>query len=96
MEKGWNGNEAPSFSSKLIAKTRNLLKHLTIQPEVFPTALGTIQLEFDNSRKDHMEIEIDESDEAEVFIVKYNGAERLESISSDVKTINKKVRDFYG
>ncbi len=92
----WNGNGAPAFSSALIEKVRVLLESLDIQPEIFPTALQTIQLEFDNARHDHMEIEIGEMDEAEVFIVYYDGTEDMEMILSDSEEVNKKVRAFYG
>ena len=92
---GWNGNSATAFPSSLIERVRVLINGLRIQPEIFPTALGTIQLEYDNSRKDHMEIEINDSDTAEVFIANYNGSEHFESIPSDLDSINEKVRDFY-
>ena len=95
-KENWNGNGAPAFSSALIEKVRVLLESLDIQPEIFPTALQTIQLEFDNARHDHMEIEIGEMDEAEVFIVYYDGTEDMEMIRSDSEEVNKKVRAFYG
>ncbi len=96
FRKNWNGNGAPAFSKALIKKVRKLLDELALQPEIFPTALGTIQLEYDNSRKDHMEIEIDESDTAELFIVLFNGKEYTENILSDSRSILEKVLDFYG
>ena len=53
-----------------------------------------IQFEYDNSQKDHMEIEIGESDVAEVFIVKYNGEEAYEKIKAEAGEINKRVCVF--
>ena len=96
MKANWNGNGAPAFSGKLIEKAKKLIKKLFIQPEVFPTALGTIQLEYDNARRDHMEIEIGLTKDAEVFTVLYNGEERLETIASDNDSINRLVGEFYG
>lgn len=93
---GWNGNGAPAFSKRLIQKIRTLIRQLDIQPEVFPTAMQTIQLEYDNSRRDHMEIEIGLSDEAEIFTVLYNGLEMIRTIRSDAANINEEVRSFYG
>lgn len=55
MKENWNGNGAPGFSSSLMDRIEALINELNIQPEIFPTALSTIQLEYDNSRKDHME-----------------------------------------
>ena len=93
----WNGNGAPAFSAKLIDRVGTLIAELDIQPEIFPTAMGTIQLEYDNSRHDHMEIEIaDESPEAEVFTVKFNGEEEYGYIPASADAINDKVLDFYG
>ena len=68
LKADWNGNGAPGIPPVLIKKARALIKALPIQPEIFPTALETIQLEFDNDRHDHMEIEISTSDKAEVFV----------------------------
>ena len=96
LKDGWNGNGAPAFSESLIEKVRELITALYIQPEVFPTALSSIQFEIDNSRRDHMEIEISESDSAEIFIVTYDGRESFETIPSASDDINRKVSAFYG
>ena len=87
LKKNWNGNGASPISKKLIKKSEELINCLNIQPEIFPTAMGTIQLEYDNSRRDHMEIEISEDKTAEVFIVTYDGREYFESILSDADNI---------
>lgn len=92
----WNGNGAPAFKPSLVARAEDLINELNIQPEVFPTALNTIQLEYDNSRKDHMEIEICEDDTAEIFIVKFNGEEISDTIPATAAGINEMVSDFYG
>ena len=96
LKQGWNGNGAPSFSSSIIDKAEELIDELNIQPEIFPTALGTIQIEYDNSRRDHMEIEIGEEDIAEIFIVYFNGEESIEQIPATADHINERVIDFYG
>ena len=93
---GWNGNGAEAFPEALISKIDAIIDELIIQPEVFPTALGSIQFEYDNSRRDHMEIEIGDSETAEIFLVMYNGEEVFESISATAEAINKKVGEFYG
>lgn len=96
LQPGWNGNDAPAFAEALIQKIRDLLMHITIQPQIFPTALATVQLEYDNARRDHMEIEIGESDTAEVFCVTYDGRESFEDIPATVAGLNKIVKAFYG
>ena len=46
--------------------------------------------------EDHMEIEIGESETAEIFIVKFNGEELYEEIQTDANEINKRMGSFYG
>lgn len=96
LKENWNGNGAPAFDTALIDKVRSILESLTIQPEIFPTALMTIQLEYDNSRRDHMEIEIGLSDTAEIFLVNYNGLESFEDIPATASAINERIYAFYG
>lgn len=96
LKDGWNGSGAPSFSSSVTDKVEEMINGLNIQPEIFPTALGTIQLEYDNSRRDHMEIEIGKGTVAEIFIVMFNGTEVFEEISATSAFINERVIDFYG
>lgn len=92
----WNGNGAEVFPRTLVGKVVEIIDNLAIQPELFPTALGTIQLEYDNARQDHMEIEIGEGESAEVFIASYDGTERYETIEASFRAINEKVSEFYG
>jgi len=96
LKEGWNGNGAPAFERGLISSVQKLLENLLIQPEIFPTALSTIQLEYDNSRRDHMEIEVGQSATAEVFLVRYDGRESFEQIPATAESINKRVGAFFG
>ena len=95
LKPGWNGNDTPAFTDSVIKKVHRIIEKIIIQPELFPTALGAIQLEYDNSRCDHMEIEINDSDVAEIFTVKYSGEDSFESIPATPEAINKKVGEFY-
>lgn len=91
----WNENGANAFSTQLISKIKNLIISLTNQPEIFPTACDTIQLEYDKDDGAHLEIEIGENDLAEVYLIKSNGEDEFKSISSDIDAINKVVEMFY-
>ncbi|MCR5097982.1 MAG: type II toxin-antitoxin system Phd/YefM family antitoxin [Lachnospiraceae bacterium] len=93
---GWNGYDAGAFDPKLIDKVRDILEKQDIQPEIFPTALGTIQLEYDNSRGDHMEIEVGMEKKTEVFTVLNTGQIITDEIDSDARAIRKMVGVFYG
>ena len=94
LKDNWNGNGAKAFSKPLIEKVQGLIEGLSVEPQVFPTALGTIQLEFDNEQHDHMEIEIGESDIAKIFAVTNDGKELNDTISITSEEINKRVREF--
>ncbi len=96
FKQGWNGYDAEPFSSELIEKVMGIIDSQDIQPEIFPTALGTIQLEYDNSRGDHMEMEIGMDDKAEAFIVLKTGQTITESLDTDPMSIKEKVGAFYG
>lgn len=48
LEPGWNGNGAGPISPKAIENTKRILNFFSTEPEVFPTACGTIQLELDD------------------------------------------------
>ncbi len=95
LKDNWNGNGAPALPDALIEKVRILLTKLNIQPEIFPTALQTIQLEYDNSKNDHMEIEIGLTDTAEIFVASHIGEEYTENISTNPDTLNERVECFY-
>ena len=96
LEEDWNGNGAGVIPDEVIRQAEDLLMTLPVQPEIFPTALQTIQFEYDNSRRDHIEIELDGSDRAGIFEVTYFGQEREETISSDPDSIRERVMQFYG
>lgn len=96
LQDDWNGNGAKSFSAGLISKVRNMIMRLPIQPEVFPTACESVQLEYDKADGSHMEIEITEGEDAEVFLIDGMGCENLINIKASIEAINKVVEEFYG
>lgn len=96
LQDDWNANGAKAFPNSLISKARNIIVLLEIQPEIFPTACGSLQLEYDKQDGSHMEIEITENKDAEIFLVDNKGRENIISIQSDAKEINRAVNDFYG
>lgn len=95
LKPGWDGHNAPSIPFGVIQKTRELISELSLQPELFPTTLKTIQLEYDNSQNDHMEIEISDADTAQLFIATSLGDEVVETIPSDIHSISERITKFY-
>lgn len=96
LQDNWNANGAKAFSTSLISKVQNIIVFLEIQPEVFPTACESLQLEYDKQDGSHMEIELTESENAEIFVVDSMGCESIRNIQASIEVINKVVRDFYG
>lgn len=96
LQDNWNANDAKGFSASLISKVQNIIVFLEIQPEVFPTACESIQLEYDKQDGSHMEIELTEGENAEVFVVDSMGCESIRNIRASIEEINKVVSDFYG
>ncbi|MBQ8947754.1 MAG: type II toxin-antitoxin system Phd/YefM family antitoxin [Lachnospiraceae bacterium] len=95
LKDNWNGNGARAFDPGLIKKVIEIVMKIDIQPEIFPSAMGTIEFEYGNSRRDFMSIEIGNGDTAEVFIVMYNGREIFEDIEASSDAINERTKRFY-
>lgn len=92
----WDGNNAKSFSTKLIEKVGNILLKLKMQPEIFPTACNTIQFEYEKDDGSYLEFEIAEDGNAKVFIIDSEGNEKHSFIRVNPEEINNIVSSFYG
>lgn len=57
LAENWNGYGAPAFQDEVLEKVRNILEFIPIQPDVFPTGRGSIQLEYENEAN-YLEFEI--------------------------------------
>ena len=95
LKENWNANGAGVFSEPFIRNVKSIVMMLDNQPEIFPTANKSIQLEYDKPDGSHMEIELFENGDSEVFEVDAYGNESLLNIDTNVETINKVVNDFY-
>lgn len=96
LEDGWNGNKAKAFESQLLTEMRSIITVLRIQPELFPTACGSLQLEYEKEDGSYLEIEATLEDTWEVFEIDDNGDETYFSIHADIDSIIKLVDNFYG
>lgn len=88
---GWNCYDAKPIPEELIKRTKTVIKGLDIQPDIFPTARESIQIEFDN-RDDYLEFEIFRGNKVVMYQEK-GGNEMEEEIRCE--DIRKKVADFY-
>jgi len=90
----WNGNGAEPLSENLIQKAFDFVNSplLKFQPNVFPTARHSIQLEYEKSNGNYLEIEI--------FEDKYSAYSEIDDKSTEYKSISfnesiKLIDEFY-
>lgn len=90
----WNGNGAEPFSENIIQKALDFINssELKYQPNVFPTARQSIQLEYEKSNGDYLEIEIFE-DKYSAYSEIGNEETEYESISFN--QLIKLINEFY-
>lgn len=92
----WNENGAKAIPISLIDNVKGYINFLEVQPEIFPTVAGTLQLEYDRENGAHLEIEIPEVGDADVFIMDMDDNVNAYKLTANVEEINKVVREFYG
>lgn len=92
----WASIGMSPFNLQFIEEIKFLVENLKMQPKIFPTGNGSIQLEYydKSSPEKYLEFEIF-SDRAEMFVVDSNGNERQEVIARDAQIINRAVEKFY-
>ena len=90
----WDGNWSKAFDKQLIAKVKDLIGVLDVQPEIFPLSYGSIQMEYEKEDDSYMEIEINLNDTWDVFELNENGEESAFSVAADAEVVNKVAKDF--
>ena len=79
----WNENGAKAFTQRFLADVQRLILALPFFPEVFPTANHSIQLEWENSCGDYMEVEIFESGQFHSYLQFANEQESEIAVNND-------------
>lgn len=90
----WDGNGAKAFDKQLVAKVKDLIGALGVQPEIFPLSYGSIQMEYTKEDGSYLEFEINLNDAWDVFELNENGEESAFSVAADAEAINKVAKDF--
>ena len=91
----WNGYGADPFSEKLISSVTEIVKKLKIQPQIFPVADDSIQLEYDGENGRYLEFQIYEN-KAHYYFDDGNGNDLEDMIEPSADAINKIVEELYG
>lgn len=96
LKDGWNGDTAKAFDIQLISKVRSIITMLELQPEIFPTACESIQLEYEKEDGSYLEIEINSDEVWEIFEINKDREEKYSSIAANIEAVIKVVNSFYG
>ena len=96
LKRNWNGNKAKPLSKKLIKKTRFLIINLEKQPQVFPTANNSIQIEYDGDNNSYLEFQVTKENKISYYMIDKTGKESSGSIPVSSFELNKIVEVFYG
>lgn len=94
LPRNWNGNGAQKFSKKIINKAKSLLIDLTLQPQVFPTANNSIQIEFDRDNGAYLEFQLTKSSQLSYFWVKKDGSEVNGTVPCSSYYVNQLLESF--
>ena len=95
LKRNWNGNKAKPISKKLINKAKALIINLEKQPQIFPTANDSIQMEYDGDNNSYLEFQISRKNSLFYYNVNKKGEETSGSITSSSFSVNKLVKEFY-
>ncbi len=96
LKRNWNGNHAKHISGKIIKKAKSLIINLDKQPQIFPTANDSIQMEYDGNNSTYLELQITKEHELAYFKVDKQGKEMTGSIPCSSFALNALVGEFYG
>lgn len=72
LEDGWNGYGVKKIPADICDIAEKVVSHLTVQPEIFPTARRTIHMEYNFENNNYLEFEIFEDDVRATFVPDYD------------------------
>ena len=94
LKDDWNGNGASAVKDTLIQKMKYLVLRLNIQPEIFPTARGSIQFEYEKETGEYLEFELFDT-RLKVFTMDSDGNDYSYDMDTDIDKINEVINKFY-
>ena len=95
LKRNWNGNKAKPITKKIVNKTKSLIINLEKQPQVFPTANDSIQMEYDGDNNSYLEFQITKENNLSYFKIDRNGKETSGIIPVSSFALNALVKEFY-
>ena len=95
LKRNWNGNNSKPVSKKLVNKTKSLIINLTRQPQIFPTANNSIQLEYDGENNSYLEFQVSKDKSLAFYKVDKIGKETSGKIISTSFALESLIEEFY-
>lgn len=89
----WNENGASKFSNEILDTLKQIVESLKMQPEIFPTARDSIQLEYENENGDYLEFELFEGGRLKKFFCSHD--DKTETKDIPIGLMNEEVDKFY-
>ena len=96
LKKNWNGNQAKAIRKKIIKRSKVLVIDLDKQPQIFPTANESIQIEYDGINNSYLEFQITKKNVISYYMVDKKGTEKTGNVNFSSSAVNKIVGEFYG
>ena len=93
LKDNWDGYGAEHFSHSIVRDAKDMLQKLLKQPEIFPTADGTIQMEYEKENGDYLEIQFSDAPLCEVYMSE-NQNENYFTINRTPEKFNELVINF--
>ena len=95
LNNNWDGYGAEPIPYSTLSMAKHLIHALHVQPEIFPTAAGTIQIEYEKDNGDYLEFQFTGEGACEVFRCIGNNEEYFRSLDNP-EVLNSIIEDFYG
>lgn len=95
LNDNWDGYGAEPMPYDTLNKAQRLIHALHVQPEIFPTAAGSIQFEYEKDNGDYLEFQFTGEGACEVFRCIGDNEEYFRSLDNP-ESLNALVEDFYG
>ncbi|KAA0548477.1 hypothetical protein FZW96_07855 [Bacillus sp. BGMRC 2118] len=94
LDANWNYNNASPISKIIVLNSYKLINEIIKQPDLFPTARNSIQIEYEKSNGEYLEFEIF-PDKVNYLYINKDEEEVECDIQFNVEKINKIIMDFY-
>ena len=93
LKNNWDGYGAEPLPRDTIFRAQRLIRSLHFQPEIFPTAAGSIQIEYGKDNGDYLELQFTGQGFCEAFRC-IGGNEEYFSLPDNSDSVNTLVDDF--